>query len=297
VANEAGYVQESLSLWGGRIQLGGGLRFDDFRFKVLDRLVSERSGVEDAGRWQPKGSAAFTPWRGAPITLYANYGRGISTADARAVVQHPAMERAATTDSYQLGTSHRLGRTSVSTDVFRIARSNEQVYIPDDGSFEFKGRSLSYGYEIKTSIEVTHKLSLNGGITKVGNAYYAGGSQRLYVDSAPHFVANAGLTITAWSGWSGSLRMRAINHYRLSGSDNSIVASGHTVFDFGVSRRIRRGVDFNLTIDNLFNREYYETQNYYESRLPQKDPIFRIHGTPGYGRTVMAGINLRLRGK
>jgi len=31
--------------------------------------------------------------------------------------------------------------------MFFIDRSNEQVYIPDDGSFEFKGPSRSYGYE------------------------------------------------------------------------------------------------------------------------------------------------------
>ena len=61
--------------------------------------------------------------------------------------------------------------------------------------------------------------------------------------------------------------MRAINHYRLDGEDPSIVASGHTVFDFGVARRLRRGVEFNLTLDNLTNRSYYETQNYFESRL------------------------------
>jgi hypothetical protein len=56
------------------------------------------------------------------------------------------------------------------------------------------------------------------------------------VDSAPHFVANAAFTVAGWHGWSGSLRMRAINHYRLDDEDPSIVASGHTVFDMGLAR-------------------------------------------------------------
>ena len=90
----------------------------------------------------------------------------------------------------------------------------------------------------------------------------------VYVDSAPHFVANAGLTLAGWHGWSGSLRMRAINHYRLDGEDPSIVATGHTVFDLGLSRPLRRWVELNLTLDNLTNRDYYETQNYFESQLP-----------------------------
>jgi len=92
--------------------------------------------------------------------------------------------------------------------------------------------------------------------------------------------------------------MRAINHYRLDGEDPSIVASGHTVFDLGLARQIRRGVEFNLSIDNLTNRDYYETQNYFESRVtPDALIVARIHGTPGYPLTAVAGLTFRLRGK
>ncbi len=296
VTNSAGYVQENVTLFGGRMQVGAGMRFDEFRFDVTERIHPELGGTQSAGRWQPKASLAFTPTHRLPVTFYANYGRGISTADARGIVQRPDQQRVSTTDFVQLGTSHHFGRVSISTDVFHIARSNEQVYIPDDGSFEFKGPSRSYGFEAKSSVEITRRLSFNGGITKVANSYYTG-VPRVYVDSAPHFVANAGFTLSAWRGWSGSLRMRAINHYRLDGEDPSIVASGHTVFDFGLTRRITRMVDFNLTLDNLAGRTYYETQNYFESQLPGQDPINRIHGTPGYPRTVMAGLTFRLGGK
>ena len=84
--------------------------------------------------------------------------------------------------------------------------------------------------------------------------------------------------------------MRAINHYRLDGEDASIVAEGHTVWDLGLFRRVRRGVEFNFTVDNMLNRSYYETQNYFESQLPGQPPMYRIHGTPGYPITVMAGL-------
>ena len=92
--------------------------------------------------------------------------------------------------------------------------------------------------------------------------------------------------------------MRAINHYRLDGDDPSIVASGHTVLDFGMSRRIYRGVEFNLTVDNMTNRDYYETQNYFESRLSdEEESRFRIHGTPGFPLTAMVGLTVHLFGK
>jgi hypothetical protein len=297
VTNGAGYAQESLTFFHGKLLAGGGLRFDQFAFEVKDRVNPALGGSESAGRWQPKGSLAYTPARRLPLTFYANYGRGISTIDARAVVQYPRNARIATTDFYQLGSSFRRGRFSVSTDGFWIDRSHEQVYIPDDGTFEFNGPSRAYGFETKAAVEITHKVTLNGGLTKVANAFYRGALPRIYVDSAPHFAADAGLTVSSWKGWSGSLRMRAINHYRLDGGDPSIVAGGLTVFDLGVSRRIRRGVEFNIALDNLTNREFYETQNYFESRLPGQPAVSRIHGTPGYPLTAMVGMTFRLRGK
>jgi hypothetical protein len=290
VTNGAAYVQENWSFLRGRLLGGAGLRYDAFRFDVNRQAQS-------ASRWQPKASLAFTPSQRIPVTFSANYGRGISTADARAVVRYPDNPRIATTDFYQLGVSHHAGRLSTSADAFWIDRSNEQVYIPDDGTLKFRGPSRAYGYEVKGAVEITHHVSLNAGLTKVANAYYRGVSPRVYVDSAPHFVANAGLTVSSWKGWSGSLRMRAINHYRLDGEDASIVASGHTVFDFSASRRIHRGVELNFALDNFTDRNYYETQNYFESRLPGQPPISRIHGTPGYPITAMVGMTFRLKGK
>jgi outer membrane receptor protein involved in Fe transport len=264
---------------------------------VEDRFGPLNSGAQPAARVQPKGSLAFTPsWR-LPLTLYANYGRGISTADARAVVQYPGATRVATTDFYQLGTAHQLRRVSVTTDLFWIDRSNESVYVPDDGSILFSGPSRAYGFEAKTSVEITRRLSLNAGVTKVLNAFYRATAPRLYVDRAPHFTANAGLTLSGWRGWSGSLRLRSINRYRLDQEDPSILAAGHTVLDLSLSRRLRRGVELNFAIDNLTNRRFYETQNYFESRLPGQPPVSRIHATPGYPLTVMAGLTLRFRGK
>jgi len=92
--------------------------------------------------------------------------------------------------------------------------------------------------------------------------------------------------------------MRAINRYRLDGDDPSIVASGHTVFDMGVAKQVRRGVELNLTLDNLTSRDYYETQNYFDSRVTPFAPVVRrIHATPGYPLSVVAGVTFRLHGK
>ena len=296
VTNGAGYFQETLSMFGGHVLVGGGLRYDSFRYGLTDRVNPAQSGIQYAGRWQGKATLAYTPWHDVPVTFHANYGRGINSVDARAAIYRPDQPRLGATDFFQAGVSSNTGRLSLSADAFLIDRSNEQVYIPDDGTFELQGSSRAYGFEAKSSYNLTSRISLTGGITKVGNAFFKG--TRLYVTNAPHFVANAALTMAPWNGWSGSLRMRAINHYRLDGEDPSILAAGHTVFDFSVVKQLRRGVEWNLSLDNLANRNYYETQNYGESAVSPGAPIlYRIHGTPGYPLTVVAGITFRLGGK
>lgn len=68
--------------------------------------------------------------------------------------------------------------------------------------------------------------------------------------------------------------------------------------DLGITKRIRKSVDFNFAIDNLFNKRYFETQNYFDSRVRPADGVLaRIHGTPGYPFTITLGVTLRVHEK
>lgn len=297
VTNVAGYFQQGVDLMNGRLHFDAGLRFDYFRFQVTDRIDPTASGSQGDSKFQPKANISYQPLAKIPATFYFNYGRGISSQDARGVVQRPDAPKVATTDFYQVGAAYHLRRLSISTDTFLIDRSNEQVYIPDDGTFEFKGPSRAYGFEVKTSAQLTRRLSLNTGITRVGNSFYRGTSPREYVDSAPHTVANAALTLAPWHGFTGSLRYRHVGNYRLDGFDSSIRASGLDVVDFSMSRQITHGLDFNLSVDNLTDKTYFETQNFFESQLRPDDPstrAFRIHGSPGYPIGISVGLTYRL---
>ncbi|HYP54377.1 MAG TPA: TonB-dependent receptor [Pyrinomonadaceae bacterium] len=216
----------------------------------------------------------------------------------RLVARRPDSPKVATTDFYQLGTSHNYKRFSLTADLFLIGTSNQQVYVPDDGSLEFAGPGRSYGFEVKNSVQLTRRLSFNGGLTRVMNAFYRGTRPREYVDSAPHAVANAGLTLSDYRGFSGSLRYRHTGGYRLDPLDAGVRASGLDVVDLGVNKRLRRDLDFNLSIDNLFDKRYYETQNFFESRVrPGEEPAARIHATPGFPFGVTVGVTYRFRGK
>jgi hypothetical protein len=296
VTNAAGYVQQAVDF--GRLHVEAGVRWDYFRFGIEDEVDPGLSGTEGDAKLQPKFSLAYSPLRRLPVTLSFNYGRGFSTQDARGVVRNPSAPKSATTDFYQAGASFHSGRLSLVSDFFWIDRSHEQVYIPDDGTFELSGASRSYGYEGKASVRISRHITINGGVTQISNAFYRGTSPRLYIDSAPHTVANSALTFSGWRGVYASLRWRHAGSYRLDGLDAGIRASGLDVVDLGVTKSLRSWLDFNLEVQNLTNKVYYETQNYFESRVnPTAAAVERIHGTPGYPAGVTVGLTFRWGGE
>ncbi len=304
VTNFAGYAQEALDLVNGRLHLEAGLRWDYFRFSVRDGVNETPTtqelfgGVQGAHRFQPKASVAYTVSDRMPLTLYANYGRGINSQDARGVVQQSDSPKVATTDFYQASVAYNKRRFSISTGYFLIDHSNEQVYIPDDGTFEFKGASRATGYEVKGSTRLTRFVSLNGGLTQVTNAFFRATLPRVYVDSSPHTVGNGGLTIAGFRGFFGAINYRHVSNYRLDGEDASIRAAGLDVIDFSIKQRFRRWVDFNFSIDNLANKKYFETQNFFESRVRPGSPVIaQIHATPGYSRGFTLGLTFHLFNK
>ena len=130
-------------------------------------------------------------------------------------------------------------------------------------------------------MRIARYVSFNGGLTQVTNSFYRGTSPRIYVDSAPHTVANGAVTLSGWRNAYASLRYRHIGNYRLDGADPTIRAAGLDVLDLAVTKPIRPCVDLNVDIDNLTDKVCYETHNYLESRLSPDGPSMRrIHGTP-----------------
>jgi outer membrane receptor protein involved in Fe transport len=217
------------------------------------------------------------------------------------VIRSPDAPQVSTTDFYQAGTAYNGRRISATFSTFLIDRSNEQVYIPDDGSIEFAGRSRSYGIETKTSVRINRRLNLNAGLTQVLRAFYPGqfssgiAPRRIQIDSAPHTVANANLVLAEYYGFNSSLSWRHISNYRLDGENDAIRAAGHDVVDFSVAKRLRKWIDLNFSIDNLLDKRYFETQNFFESRTcPTCNPGERIHATPGYSRAFNVGLTFRL---
>jgi outer membrane receptor protein involved in Fe transport len=298
IFNTGFYGQENLVMLTGKLRLDAGLRYDTFSFGIQDHITTDPRRVRTGGAWQPKAGLAYTPLKSLPLTFHANYGRAITSSNSRALIDAPDSPLIANTDFYMLGTSYNYGRFSFAANTFFIDRSLETLYAADDGTTEFTTPSRSYGWEAKTSYQLTPTISWNGSVTKVMNAFYRGTEPRVYIDRAPHFTAYSALTVSNWRGFSGSIRMRAINRYILNGEGNGGArVPGHTVWDFSVARRLNPWLELNFAADNILDKVYYETFEMYTSQLRGQRPIERVHGTAGYPRTIMAGVTIRLFAK
>jgi len=308
VNNYAGYIQNGIDFFDGHLHIETGLRWDYFSFDVngfeLRDVRSRVIGKESAARFQPKLAVSLAPFEKFPMVFYVNYGRGISSQDARGIIRNPDAPKLSTTDFYQAGTAYNAPRFSATGSFFLIDRSNEQVFVTDDGSIEFAGPSRSYGFEVKTSTRINRFLNFNGGLTQVLDAFFRGEftadtpRRRIIVDSAPRTVANGSLVLSELLGFNSSLSWRHISNYRLDGEDDSIRAAGNDVVDFSVSKRLKSWIDLNFSIDNVLNKRYFETQNFTESRISPTAPIVsQIHATPGYSRAFNFGVTFRFFAK
>jgi outer membrane receptor protein involved in Fe transport len=305
ILNPAMYVQQGIDL--PHLHVDAGLRWDEFRFNVTDLLIPANSGISFAGSAEPKVNLVYTPVLAFPVALHFNYGRAATSQDARGIALAPTSPKAAATNFYMIGTSHQLKRFSLSTDMFLIDRQHEDVYDPDNGTMLYQGRSRSYGWEAKASWQVAPHLSWNAGLTQVTNAFFLGTLPREYVASAPHSVGNSSLTLGGWRGLYSSLRYRHVSRYLLVNPDDTAVppappytnsvqthASGLDVLDFAASKKLVHGLEWNLSVDNLNNKRYYETQNFFDSRVsPTVHVEARVHGTPGYPVGFTTGLTWR----
>jgi outer membrane receptor for monomeric catechols len=306
INNYAGYVQNGIDFFHGHLHIETGLRLDYFGFNVdgfeqSDAKILLNGKTSDA-KFQPKFSAAWSPFEKFPTVFYFNYGRGISSQDARGIVRQPDSPKISTTDFYQTGAAYNTKRLSLAPSFFLIDRSSEQVYVPDDGTIEFAGRSRSYGFEIKTSARFNRFLSFNGSLTQVIRAFYPGqftsAKRRVFVDDAPQTTASGSLILSELRGFNSSLNWRHISGYSLDGANKNLRASGNDVLDFSLSKRLRKWVALNFSIDNVLNNRYFETQNYFESRIsPSANAVSRIHATPGYPTTFNFGFTFRFFAK
>jgi TonB family protein len=284
-----------LTTW---LRLVGGARADFFSFAVKDDLEQPgggTSGVKGASQLSPKAAAIVTPiaQKDVRLDLYANYGHGFHSNDARGVVRAidpvTPLTRAI---GYEGGARARLfDRWDLAAASWRLDLASETVWVGDEGTTEASGATRRYGVELETRLEITPWLAADLDLTATRSRFVANAGNGTAVALAPRTTWAGGLSARHPSGVRGGLRFYGVGD-RPATEDGFIEAEGFTVFDLHLGYGAKRW-DVGLDVENLFDAKYKSAQFATTSRLPDEPGTNAPPppGTCGFGSRAVTAPN------
>jgi outer membrane receptor protein involved in Fe transport len=282
----------SLGIWGqAELQIDPqwratlGLRWDRRALDVASS-VPENSGRRSASITSPKASLAWAPT--SNLDVYANWGRGFHSNDARgSVIRVDPRDRITPAEAatplvratgYELGTRQKWAPGLVTTaSLWALRLDSELLFVGDAGTTEAARASLRKGIELTanwqpdTHWEVDADLSLSRARftdnDPVGNRI-PGAMERVFT-----------LGVTYASGpWTAGARLRHFGARPLL-EDNTIRGGASTLVNTRLAYAVNRQVELSLEVFNLFDRNVNDIEYAYASRL-RGEPAFSDGATP-----------------
>jgi hypothetical protein len=276
------------------MRLAGGLRWETFTFDVRNLCTTceeQPAGRTSSGIVLPKMNLILGPW--ASTELFANYGEGFHSNDARSAVA-PGSSPLARARNYEIGVrSKPWGPEGVEfiATAWRLDLQSELVFVGDEGTTEIRGPSRREGVEVGVRGQVRGPLYVNGSFTWTKAEFRNGDA----IPLAPEYTAY-GAVILKWpEGLTSQLQATYLGVRPLI-EDRSIASPSWLTFD--VSERYRLPITLPhgrmeafLFVRNLFNTEWEQAIFAFESRLrTEAAGVTDIHFVPGNPRMVMGGV-------
>ena len=277
--NAALYADETVLL-SDRFTLNAGLRYDFFRSQYQDLLqnpAQTRSATQ--GILSPKLNLYYTA--SPRLQLYLNTGKGFHSNDARVVVAQHGRQILPPAYGSDLGIIIKpVPKLLINVAAWYLWLQQEFIYVGDEGVVEPSGRSRRVGLDLSARYQLTHHLYADLDLNTARPRSLDAEPSQNYLPLAPVVTSTGGLSVQNAGRWSGSLRYRYMAD-RPANEDNSIVAKGYFVTDVQMNYA-RKNYSFGLSVQNLLNTRWKETQFATESRLQHEPaPVEEIHFTPG----------------
>ncbi len=288
--NLAGYA--SAEIHSGKWTINPGIRLDHFDFQYYDKLEPNYSNK--AVRQTIISPKVNVLYHYSPIMqYYLKTGKGFHSNDTRVVVAQNGdriLPAAYGTDAGFIWKPS--GQWLVNMAYWYLYMQQEFVYVGDEAVVEPSGRSQRQGLDVSVRYQPLNWLFLNADATYTNARALDEASGENFIPLAPVFTLTGGAHVIHPSGISGGLNLRHLAD-RPANEDNSIVAHGYTVVDANVTYRYK-DFDFGISIQNLFNTAWNETQFATESRLKDEPaPVEEIHFTPGTPFNIKASVQYR----
>jgi outer membrane receptor protein involved in Fe transport len=272
-----------------------GVRGDRIDVAVEDRLEdttddgARTSGTKGSQIVSPKLMAVVSPL--ASLDLFAAYGRGFHSNDARGAVREVDPARLITPAlGYEVGTRFSpLDELSFEAAAFLLDLDSEIVWSGDAGTTEPSGETRRYGLELGGRYRLGQWLFADADLTLVHAEYRENPGNANAVALAPTRTFTAGIAARpSFGDWTpfGAVRVKSIAD-RPATEDRSLTAEGFTTLDMNAGARFRN-IEAGVEVQNVFDARYREVNFANESRLAyEPSPVTGVHYTAGWPRTVM----------
>jgi len=279
------YAQTSVRL-APHARLIAGLREDVYRFRVS----GDAPGTRTASLVSPKLSLVLGPWSGTE--LYANYGWGFHSNDARAAVEPGGAAPLARATAAEIGARATLVPHLQSTlALWGMDLASELVYAGDAGTTESARPSRRAGVEWTNLYRPVQELALDADLSLSRSRFRGEGAGGDLVPGSVETVFSAGATLDSGRGISGSLRVRYFGSRPLT-EDGSVRSRPSTLLEARAGWEIASGVRIVADVFNLLNSRVSEVEYLYRSRLPGEPAagIEDVHSHPVGPRTARLGL-------
>ena len=303
--------QDALGAWGQLdLQLHpqwravGGLRWDRRQADVSSSIAAN-SGSSNASIASPKASIVYTPTD--RLDLYANWGRGFHSNDARGTVINvdprdgvtPA-ERATPlvrAQGYEFGTRQTWSPRLVTTAaLWALKLDSELLFVGDAGTTEASRPSRRSGLELTANWRPARGWEVDADLSFSRARFSDSDPAGDRIPGAMERVATLGLT---WQEgpWTVGARLRHFGPRPLL-EDDSIRAAASTLVNLRTAYRFSPNVELAVDVFNLFDRAANDIEYAYASRLPG-EPAFAdgvtpntVHLHPSLPRTLRLGLKV-----
>ncbi|MDY0779438.1 TonB-dependent receptor [Tenacibaculum sp. IB213877] len=276
--NFFGYVNAEFKI--NKWVINPALRLDHFKF-IYNDLLSENytNKQEQKSIISPKLNILYNQSKN--LQLYLKSGKGFHSNDTRGVISQNGTKILPASYGADLGFIWSPNSNLIiNTAAWYLYLDQEFVYVGDAGIVEPSGKTIRKGIDFGIRYHINDWLFFNNNINYTYARAIDEEKGNDYIPLAPDLTITGGLNLLNENGFYGGLNYRYLKS-RPANEDNSIVAKGYFITDFNFGKKWKN-FDVGITINNLFNSDWNETQFATESRLENEtESVEEIHFTPG----------------
>ena len=276
------------------IRLSGGVRSEIFTFDVRNRCpacAEQPTGRASSGVVLPKANLILGPW--FRTELFANYGEGYHSNDARSAVV-PGSSPLARAKTYEVGARSKPwgpdGLELIAT-LWAIDLQSELVFVGDDGTTDIRGPTRRRGVEVAARGQVFGPIDVNGSFTWAKAEFRNGDA----IPNAPELTAYGAVILRYPEGLTTQLQATYFGVRPLV-EDRSFKSPSWV--DVDLSSRYKIPVKLShgrleafFFIQNLLNTHWEQATFAFQSRLRNEPAgVTDLHFVPGNPRFVMGGV-------